>query len=281
MVTKTFCQATEKVLTPTENIEEERITNDKIEIERALCEQNMKTFTAAYSSPFLQKPLISQIGQTATSEQSQQILLGKFNPQKSLSKDTKRFIKQLKIPSKIQQKGKNNTFCDIATETAYWREKRGRTNSSMSGRHIGTYKALTYGNTPTLHMINEISNYSFNMGIPLQRWIKDLDVVSLLKKPNKIRPSELRNIGTLEADFNQCASLHFSKRMMHTGITSKSIPPSQYAKKGNCSIEAAIVKVLFFNYLRITKINGAFMAIFLEFFLIEWLTRFRHYVLKG
>ena len=263
MVTKPFCGATEKVLIPTENIAEERITNEKIEIEQALCKQNKKKFTSAYSSPFLQQPLLSQIGQTATSEESQQILLGNFDPPKSLSKDTKRFIKQLKIPSKIQQKGKNDTYCDITTATAYWRKKRERTNSSMSGRHIGTYKALTYGNTTILHMINEISNYSFNIGIPLQRWTKDLDV-SLLKKPNKIRPSELRTIGTLEADFNQCASLHFSKRMMDTGITSKSIPSSQYAKKGNRAIEAAIVKVLFFDYIRITKINGAFMAMDLE-----------------
>jgi len=65
--------------------------------------------------------------------------------------------------------------------------------------------------------------------------------VSLLKKPNKIRPSELRTIGTLEADFNQMASLHFSKRMMSISIRSLSIPSSQHAKKGNRSIEAAIV----------------------------------------
>ena len=105
----------------------------------------------------------------------------------------------------------------------------------MSGRHIGTYKALTYDNIPTLNIINSISNYAFQLGTPLKRWTKDLDV-SLLKKPNKIRPSELRTIGTLEADFNQLASLHFSKRMMNTGIDTKFIPPSQYAKKGNRSI---------------------------------------------
>jgi len=42
MVTKPFCGATEKVLISTENIAgEERITNEKIEIEKALCEQNI------------------------------------------------------------------------------------------------------------------------------------------------------------------------------------------------------------------------------------------------
>jgi len=48
--------------------------------------------------------------------------------------------------------------------------------------------------------------------------------------------------------------------MMTTGIKSLSIPSSQYAKKGNRSIEAAIVKILYFDYLCINKINGAFLA---------------------
>jgi len=51
---------------------------------------------------------------------------------------------------------------------------------------------------------------------------------------------------------------------MATDIKTLSIPPSQYAKKGNRSIEAAIVKILYFDYLRTNKINGAFLAMDLE-----------------
>ena len=116
----------------------------------------------------------------------------------------------------------------------------------MSQRHIGTYKAMTY-DLPLLRLVNSVSNIAFNIGHPLERWTYDLDV-SLLKKPNKTRPSELRTIGTLEADFNQNASLHFSKRMMGLGISRQIIPQSQYAKKGNRAIEAAIVKILIFDY---------------------------------
>ena len=95
----------------------------------------------------------------------------------------------------------------------------------MSGRHIDTYQALTFNNTRTLKIIYSIANYAFNIGTPLDCWTKDLDV-SLLKKPNKIRLSELCTIGTLEADFNQCASLHCSKHMMNNGMKHKAIPPS-------------------------------------------------------
>ena len=59
---------------------------------------------------------------------------------------------------------------------------------------------MTY-DLPLLKIVNQISNIAFNMGEPLERWTFDLDV-SLLKKPKKIRPPELRTFGTLEADFN-------------------------------------------------------------------------------
>jgi len=93
-------------------------------------------------------------------------LSGKFDPPNALSKDTKKFIQQLKTPTNIQQRGKNNSYCDIGMATAYWKKKRERRNSSMFGRHIGIFKALTYGNISTP---NEISNYFFKAGIPLKR----------------------------------------------------------------------------------------------------------------
>ena len=261
LVTKPFHGSTQKILIMNKHTQEETITTDKITIERAICQQNIKKFKSAYSSPFLRKPLINHLGQHATNLNAKKILDGTYNRHAKLSSTTKKFIKQLKIPHTITQH--NNSYCDINTAITYWQKKKERTNSSMSSRHIGTYKALTFNNIPVLNMINEIANYAFNIGLSLKRWTKDLDV-SLLKKPNKIRPSELRTIGTLEADFNQHASLHFSKRMIKTGIDNQIIPTSQYAKKGNRSIEAAIVKILYFDYLRINKINGAFLAMDLE-----------------
>ena len=263
VITKPFFGATEKVLIYDENEEKEEVSMEKITIEKALSEQNIKKFTEAYSSPFLQQPLLSKLGQDASTPAAQSIVQGKFNSKCNISDQTKKFIKQLKMPYKIKRSKMNNTLCSLDEATQYWKKKREKTNSSMSLRHIGTYKALTFNNLPTLKMINNISNIAFNIGEPLERWTHDLDV-SLLKKPNKFRPSELRTIGTLEADFNQQAALHFSKRMISNGIVNLAIPSSQYAKKGNRSIEAAVVKVLFFDYLRLTRRNGAFMAMDLK-----------------
>ena len=57
--TKPFCDEMDKVLTNIEkNGNQEEVTHEKEIIEKALCAENMKKFTMAYSSPFLQKPLL-------------------------------------------------------------------------------------------------------------------------------------------------------------------------------------------------------------------------------
>ena len=258
--TKPFCGATDKVLTTLGSIDEqEHLSNEKEIIEKALCEENKQKFTMAYSSPFLQEPLASMVRQTATSKAAQEILNGTFTTSSmKISSSTKSFIHHLRKPNSIAKHPLNEVECSLQTAMAYWRKKREKTNSSMSQRHIGVYKAMTY-DLPLLNIVNKISNIAFQIGEPLERWTFDLDV-SLLKKPNKFRPSELRTIGTLEADFNHNASLHFSKRMMGLGIERGAIPLSQYAKKGNRSIEAALVKIMIFDQMRFNRINGSFIA---------------------
>jgi len=162
------------------------------------------------------------------------------------------------MPASIKKKGCNKIEISVEEAAQYWSKKREKTSSSMSNRHIGTYKAMVK-ELPSLRLITNISSIAYSFGVTLPRWCIDLDV-SLIKKPGRLRPSELRTIGMLEADFNHAATLHFSKRMMSTAIEHELIPQSQFAKKGSRSIEAAVIKVLFFDYLRINKRNGAFLA---------------------
>ena len=48
--------------------------------------------------------------------------------------------------------------------------------------------------------------------------------------------------------------------MITSALASGSIPPSQYAVKGKRAIKVAIVKTLFFDYLYLHKLDGAFIA---------------------
>ena len=119
----------------------------------------------------------------------------------------------------IYRKNYHNNTCFLEDTTSYWRKKNKQEKSSfsMSQRHIGTHKVLTYGNLTTLQLLTKVSDYFFNLSRPLSHWQEDLDV-SLLKKSDKIRPSELQTIVIFEADSNQYASLHFSKSMVKTGL---------------------------------------------------------------
>ena len=258
IATKPYHGATEKVALVHPVTNETRITTDKEEIEQALQKENKKKFRLAYSSPFLQQPIIKDIKQHATNRSAQKILNGTFNPVYRISSKTKQFIKLLEIPESLKSKGRNSAVCDIQEAMQHWKKKREKTSSSMSNRHIGTYKAMTK-NVQIFNIVHGISSLAYEHGFTLERWTYDLDV-TLLKKPGKIKPDEFRTIGTLEADFNQGASLHFSKRMMASAIASGSIPASQYATKGKRSIEAAIVKTLCFDYFRLHKLDGAFIA---------------------
>ena len=134
-----------------------------------------------------------------------------------------------------------------------------KVSSSPSKRHVGTYKAAA------LHLTNsfiqaEMLSLPYELGIPLPRTTKCINV-SLVKKGKGIKPSDLRTIWLMEADLNAGAKIHFVKRMAaNTAIKHKLIPTSQYAKKHNKAIEAAIVKILFFDYLRQTRKPGVFFA---------------------
>lgn len=65
----------------------------------------------------------------------------------------------------------------------------------------------------------------------------------------------------MEADLNAGARIHFARRMINeTTLKNNLIPSSQYSKKGAKASEAAIVKVLYFDYLRQTRQPGVFLA---------------------
>ena len=72
--------------------------------------------------------------------------------------------------------------------------------------------------------------------------------------------SKLRIIHFLEADFDTGTKLLFEKQMMTHAHNNKKILESQYAGKFVISIEAVIVKRLFYDELRTYKHQGAMIS---------------------
>ena len=255
---KTFGGATSKIRVDDIHTGDSYFVTEKGVIEEALKNENQSKYLLAYSSPFLQEPLLSLLGQNSLTQAGDAILQGTFIPPDGLSEHTKHFISLLQMDDRLQREGCNSHEITTAQSLQYWSKKPEKTSSSMSGRHIGTYKAARKA-PQAFEILNGIMNMAYKGGVSLPRWQNTLDV-SLLKKPGKFRPSELRTIGQLEADFNQGAAVHFSKRMMDRALKLNLIPSAQYAKKGSNCVDAALVKILFFEHLRFRRLSGAYMT---------------------
>ena len=72
------------------------ISIDKDPIEKALMNEYENKYRLAYSSPFLQEPLITELGQMATNDKALQILNGTFDCDINIPSNTKKFIRHLK-----------------------------------------------------------------------------------------------------------------------------------------------------------------------------------------
>lgn len=72
------------------------ISTDKDAIEAALMNEYENEYRLAYSSPFLQEPLLSKLGQLAINDKAQAILDGKYECDLNIPTHTKTFIKHLK-----------------------------------------------------------------------------------------------------------------------------------------------------------------------------------------
>ena len=235
------------------------ISTDKEEIERALIQEYEAKYHLAEASPFLKEPLLSKFGQLALNRNSERVKNGTYQCPVGVSKYTKCFIKHLARDPIMNHLPENDTVITTDQLNQFWKNMNEKTVSSPSGRHIGTYKA-TSTHPQHSNIQARMTSLPFELGIPLKRTSQCINV-SLLKKGKGITPSNLRTIWLLEADFNSGTKIHWVTRMMNDkAMNNNLIPQSQYAKRGSKAIEAAIVKVLFFDHIRQNKQPGIIFA---------------------
>ena len=233
------------------------VSTDKDEIEAALIEEYETKYHLAEASPFLQEPLLSDVGPLALGESANQILNGTYSCPSGVSKYTEKFISYLKKDEIVQEHNR----IEITTEDSnyFWHKIKEKVSSSPSDRHYGTYKAAC-SHEGNAKIQAKLTSWPYQLGFPLPRTTNCINV-SLLKKGKGITPSDLRTIWLLEADFNAGAKQHFVTRMMNsTALGNDLIPASQYAKRGSRAIEAALVKILYFDHIRQNKLPGVFFA---------------------
>lgn len=235
------------------------LSADRTQLEAALMQENEHKYRLAYSSPFLQEPLLTEFGKMALNDNSQAVLDGTYVCPPNTSKYTKKFIEALQMDDCVRKQGINPVRISTSQSNAFWNKMTERTSSSPSMKHIGTYKAATK-NKINARIQAQLTSIPYEIGRPLPR-SKQCINVSLEKKGKGRTPSDMRTIWLIEADFNAGAKVHFVRRMINnTALGHNLVPESQYAKQQSRSIEAATIKVIFFDILRQTRSPGVFFA---------------------
>ena len=253
--TKPFSGSVHRLSLADDNVEEgRRTTTNQIEIEDALMEEYESKYRLAYSSPLMQTPLREELGDRGEKIAVEEILIGQHIAHPELDDATTTFLEACKMPECIKNDGPNKTNITVSECNTFWNKMKEKIQSSKSNKHVGTYKAAT--KNPTNAAIQaRLMSIPYESGYSLKRWQESLNV-SLLKKQEKFTPEDLRTIWYIEADCNGGAKIHFARRMMHRAVDNNLLHDSQYAQPGKRAVEAALVKVLFFDHLRVSKTPG-------------------------
>jgi len=178
-----------------------RSVTDPEEIANYICRMNTKQYNQAINTPFGSGYLADAIGFNIDQPGANAILSGTFevSPSVSLLPETKRILKFLQEPRKPMP----DFPTEITSEefkTTYSIVKE-RTSSSVSGRHVGHYKAATQDLTIS-QVHASMMSLPFLVGFSPTRWRKVVDVM-LEKELGNPKVHRLRIIALMESDYNQ------------------------------------------------------------------------------
>jgi hypothetical protein len=174
---------------------------DPAEKAKYVCAVNTKQYNQAQNTPFGSGYLLQQFGMNLEGAASASLLEGSFSvePGVTLLPETHRMLKRLSTPLKCK-----SSFPTIITQNEFqttYRIVKERTSSSVSGRHVGHYKAAAQDDDiSSVHAV--MMSLPYTVGFSLTRWRKIVDVM-FEKEPGNPKIHRLRIIALIESDYNQ------------------------------------------------------------------------------
>jgi hypothetical protein len=131
-----------------------------------------------------------------------------------------------------------------------------RTSSSVSGQHVGLYKAAVQDDSlSTIH--SAMMSMPYAVGFSPERWQKVIDVM-LEKEPGNPKIHHLCIISLIESDYNQSQRILIARRLSHRMEDMQLIPDMQYGSRpGKLCITPVLNKQLRHNIIIQTKQTAA------------------------
>ncbi len=233
-----------------------RSVTDPEEIAQYICVINTRQYNQAQNTPFGSGYLAEQLGFNIEHPAAGQILAGTFQPDPSIAllPETHRIIEYLKQPS-ITNAPFSTTITAKEFQDTYKIVKE-RTSSSVSGRHVGHYKAAAQNDS--LSQIHaQMMTLPYRIGFSPQRWRRIVDIM-LEKEPGNPKLHRLRIIALIESDFNQSQRILIARKLTHRIEDHELVPEMQYGSRpGKLCITPTLNKQLTHDIIRQTKQTAA------------------------
>lgn len=191
-------------------------------------------FHLTETTPLMQEPLVSELGNMADTSAADWILQGTYVCPPGVDWYTQEFISSLQITTLISDEDRIHTMVTCQDYQQYWKRSKECTSSSYLGLHFGHWKAVadcTY--LSEVHAM--LTKIVVSSGFSPTRW-QNRDSVMLEGCKGDWHPNELWAILLMEAVPNK---LFFGKQMMerakaaneihsHRGAWQPEAPPSYH-----------------------------------------------------
>ena len=235
-----------------------RLCQDKVSIEQACMNEGRRRFTQSANTPFLQAPLLNEIGYLADLPGADTILDGTFFAKRSpdapiLDEITQKFIHELRRDPQVPDLATG--FLSAEAHRKGWRRMKPTTSSSTFGPGFIDYIAGSY-NAIIAEFDATMSSIPFLSGYSPQAWSSAIDVM-IPKKARTLEVEKLRIIVLYHALFNQ-ANKNVGRLLIRHAELLNQIPWEAYgSRRHHRSIECALNKVLTADLWRQTRRPGA------------------------
>jgi hypothetical protein len=209
---------------PTNSTTQWTVEGNKDKLTKAIMTQNEKQFSKAFNTPFACGSLKETLGADGTTAAGDAMLRGAYEITSPIA-ELKEFVETFKKNPNIQDIKPEITPKMFAKAFGRVHEKKA---TSASGRHLGHYKAILDSPSLTSLLCNTLT-LPWKHGICLSRWQKVIDVM-LAKEEGLCRLHKLRIIQLIEADFNQCLLMLFTKPITPNMDKYEARSPCQWAQ---------------------------------------------------
>ena len=236
----------------------EHVTRESIE-EAIFNNIHRKRFFLAEAAPACNGRLRGLFGYNAATVTAERILNGTYKYPDDFDRATREICEEcasirLKVP-----KDSIDLMINSNDWKMQWRGRRETTSSSESGLHFGHYIAGCESEQIShLHALK--STLVVKNGIVLDRWARGLSVM-LEKIFGCALITKLRSILLMEADFNATNKIVYGNRMLHKVRQNNFMPEEIYSEKNRLADDGTLVKVLFYDIVRQTRLPAGISAV--------------------